>query len=186
MVSGLNTVSSLKAVNMQYETPPLTVCFSGHRPQKLPWGDNEDDARCRATKLRLISCVFAAYERGYRRFISGMAEGVDVMAAEAVLKLRELYPDVQLECALPYPNAENGTGELRARRLGVIRRADSVSIASPEYNSYCMHKRNRYMVDSSTLLIAVYSGERGGTDKTIEYAKQRGLEIVLIDPCGQV
>lgn len=27
-----------------------TVCFTGHRSQKLPWRFNEEDARCKAMK----------------------------------------------------------------------------------------------------------------------------------------
>ena len=36
-------------------TPEITCCFTGHRPQRLPWGDNEADLRCQAVKARLRS-----------------------------------------------------------------------------------------------------------------------------------
>ena len=32
---------------------PISCCFSGHRPGKLPWGDDEGDRRCLALKERL-------------------------------------------------------------------------------------------------------------------------------------
>ena len=30
-----------------------TLCFTGHRSQKLPWGFNEDDKRCKIMKKKL-------------------------------------------------------------------------------------------------------------------------------------
>ena len=35
----------------------MTVCFSGYRPEKLPWGYDEDDPRCAALKERLRQAV---------------------------------------------------------------------------------------------------------------------------------
>ena len=55
-----------------------TCCFTGHRPNKLPWGSNEGDPRCLALKERLAREVEAAYDKGYRHFISGMALGCDL------------------------------------------------------------------------------------------------------------
>ena len=121
-----------------------TACFTGHRPQKLPWGRNEEDMRCRIMKLRLISAVFEAYNRGYRRFISGMADGVDIIAAEAVLKLRENCGDVQLECALPFPRAGR-TAQNGARYDRVLSEADDIVTLSGAYHLACMAQRNRYM-----------------------------------------
>ena len=45
-----------------------------------------------------------------------------------------------------------------------------------------MQRRNRYMVDRSARLIAVYDGRLGGTMYTIQSAMKRELEVVLLDP----
>lgn len=45
-----------------------------------------------------------------------------------------------------------------------------------------MHERNRYMVTNSSLMIALYNGLPGGTQKTIEFAREQGLEIIIIKP----
>ena len=81
--------------------PAHTCCFTGHRPDKLPWGGNEEDPRCLALKGRLFAAVQAQYEAGVRHFICGMARGGDLYFAEAVLSLREHCPDLTLEAARP-------------------------------------------------------------------------------------
>ena len=54
------------------------VCaFTGHRPSKLPWKNNEDDARCVALKALLTEQIAVLVEAGVRDFCSGMAEGTD-------------------------------------------------------------------------------------------------------------
>ena len=73
---------------------PISCCFSGHRPGKLPWGDDEGDRRCLALKERLWNEMEAAYERGYRHFICGMAQGCDLYFCELALALRQLHGDV--------------------------------------------------------------------------------------------
>ena len=55
--------------------PQISCCFSGYRPGKLPWGNDENDPRCRALKARLRDVMEAAYDEGYRHFICGMAQG---------------------------------------------------------------------------------------------------------------
>ena len=42
---------------------PVTCCFTGHRPEKLPWGDDEADPRCRALKRKLADAVEARRQR---------------------------------------------------------------------------------------------------------------------------
>ena len=71
-----------------------TCCFTGHRPNKLPWGENEADPRCITLKEAIRREMERAYDRGFRHFISGMAMGCDLYFAEAALALREEYPEV--------------------------------------------------------------------------------------------
>ena len=80
---------------------PCTCCFTGHRPEKLPWGSDESDPRCTALKKKLSDAVEAAYEEGMRHFICGMARGCDFYFAEAVIELRRRKGDVSLEAAVP-------------------------------------------------------------------------------------
>ena len=38
-----------------------TCCFTGHRPDKLPWGVREDDPRCTDLKARLAAALEAVF-----------------------------------------------------------------------------------------------------------------------------
>ena len=49
------------------------------------------------------------------------------------------------------------------------------------YDRGCMLRRNRYMVDRSSLLIAAFDGTLGGTMYTVTYAMKKGVEIVTIE-----
>ena len=51
-------------------------------------------------------------------------------------------------------------------------------MVSDHYTSSCMQRRDRYMVDHASLLIAAFDGTAGGTRYTVEYALSRGLSIV--------
>ena len=164
---------------------PITCCFTGHRPAKLPWGDREDDPRCLELKARLAEAVRRAYDEGYRHFICGMALGCDFYFAEAVLALKADRPDATLEAAVPCPSQPDSWGEAdRARYRRLLARCDYETMVQDHYSPGCMHRRNRYMVDHSALLIAVFNGQSGGTRSTVAYALSRGLALVELSPEG--
>lgn len=72
-----------------------TCCFTGHRPKKLQKSEKEVVAA-------LERAVDAAVSDGYTTFISGMAQGVDIWAAECVLRRRQTGVPLRLLCAVPY------------------------------------------------------------------------------------
>ena len=160
-----------------------TCCFSGYRPEKLPWGDNESDPRCEALKEEMECAAERIYLSGIQHFISGMARGSDTYFCEVMLELREKHATITVEAAIPYKKqALKWRRNERDRYDRLVERCDYVTFVSQDYTRNCMLRRNRYMVDSASALIAVYDGKPGGTKYTMEYAERRGLEIIRIAP----
>ena len=158
-----------------------SCCFTGHRPAKLPWKFNEADERCAALKRRMADAVEMAYAEGYRHFLCGMAMGCDLYFGEVVLALRERYPDITLEAAIPCPTQAEGWPALqRERYFRLLAQCDLETMVSDRYTSGCMQRRDRYMVDHASLLIAVFDGTAGGTQYTMQYAMERRLDIIDI------
>lgn len=161
-----------------------TACFTGHRSQKLPWKFNEDDERCIAMKAILRQEIEKAILKGYRTFISGMAIGFDMICAETVLEFKRQYEDIKLIGALPYKTQDiKWSVKDRERYRGLLARLDDVRCLYDEYKGKDGYiERNKYMVNNSSLVIALYGGIYGGTSYTLKYAREQGLEIVIIKP----
>lgn len=160
--------------------------FTGHRPRKFPWGDNEADARCIALKKALAEEIAKLVDARYTDFFSGMAEGTDAWAAMAVLALKKENPALKLHCILPCEGQADGWS-VSARELyfSILGQADDVVYVSRKYSKGCMLKRNRYLVDHAACLLAVYNGEwRGGTAMTVRYAQKLEREIIILEPPG--
>lgn len=159
-----------------------TCCFTGHRPNKLPWRYDETDPRCLKLKTRIADAVEAAYAEGYRHFLCGMARGCDLYFCETVLEFRETHPDVTIEAAIPCPTQTDTWPEReRQRYQRLLEICDVCTMVSASYSSGCMQRRDRYMVDHASLLIAAFDGSAGGTRYTVEYALKRGISILDID-----
>jgi len=168
---------------MNEHTKFQTVCFSGYRPEKLPWGYDEEDERCRELKRRLFHVAEALYVSGRRRFLCGMARGCDTFFCEAVLTLRDIYPDVFIEAAIPCRSQPDAwTAAQRARYFELLDLCNARTYVSEKYTRDCMIRRNRFMVDASSVVITVYDGKFGGTMATRNYAAKKGCEIVDIMP----
>ncbi len=161
-----------------------SCAFTGHRPKKFPWGYNETDARCVALKKALAEEITKLVDAGYTDFFSGMAEGTDAWAAMAVLALKEKNPALRLHCVLPCEGqAEGWSASARERYFSILEQADEIVYVRREYSKGCMLERNRYLVDHTACLLAVYNGEqRGGTAMTVRYARKLGREIILLSP----
>lgn len=160
-----------------------TCCCTGHRPNGFPFRYGTDKKEHSAYLQALFQKTeLAITEYGVTDFISGMALGVDMDFAEIVLKLRKKYP-VALECAIPCPD-QTLKWKLKDKihYHAILRHADKITLVSESYTPECMLKRNRYMVDNSDLVIAVFNGiEKGGTWYTIRYARQNRVPVLLID-----
>ena len=63
---------------------------------------------------------------------------------------------------------------------------DYETMVQERYSPDCMIRRNRYMVDHSDLVIAVYDGADGGTRRTLEYAIRKKVPFLDIRPQAEM
>lgn len=153
----------------------LRCCFTGHRPGKLHMSELQ-------IKHALAAAIESAYADGYRTFITGMAQGVDIWAGELVLEFKGIHPDIHIICALPHPDFEKRwSKDWQQRYNTILSKADLTKTVCDTFSYGAYQKRNEWMVNHSARVIAVYNGEAGGTRNTIEYAKKQGVSLVMID-----
>ncbi len=160
-----------------------TCCFTGHRPKSLPWGYNETGLKCLAFKIKLKHIIEKQLDKGVTNFICGMAMGVDLIAAEMIIKLKKRYENISLEAAIPCKNQTNKWSfDYVERYKNILEYCDKVTYISESYTYDCMLKRNKYMVDNSDVVIAVWNGSsRSGTGATIRYANAKNKEVIIIN-----
>ena len=152
------------------------VCLTGNRPHKMPYAENSAEGL--ALKERLCAEAEKLICEGYTHFISGMALGADMYFAECVLRLKETH-GVTLEAAVPYPGqSDNFTQRDKQRYDAVLSAADKKTVLCESYTPYCFAKRNKYMVDSSDVVLAVCFTRSGGAASTVRYAASKGKRII--------
>jgi len=150
-------------------------CFTGHRPSKLQQDEH-------TIKQALAVAIDQAIARGFTTFITGMAQGTDIWAAEIVLERRNDNPELKPICALPHPDFEKSwRAEWQKRYNDVRNAADLERTICPAYSKAAYQKRNIWLVDHSALVIAVFNGKPGGTLNTIRYAQQNHVEILYAE-----
>lgn len=159
-----------------------SVSVSGHRPEKLGFSCD----RTNMLEKRLISLLYARLEEclneGRNCFFTGGSRGVDLWAAEIVTIWKNEGRDVKLITVLPYKGyGSSYTGSELYTFNRILDFSDAVEYISQTYTRDCMFRRNEYMVDHSSVLVAVLREERSGTGQTIRYAKKRGTAVKLID-----
>ena len=151
------------------------VCFTGHRPEKQTRHE-------KSIKKDLEKEIRQAAADGLNVFITGMARGVDIWAAQIVLMLRDEGYDVKLMCVCPYEGFElRWSQEWQKAYREIMAAADFVKYVCEGYNRTCFQARNEWMVNHSARVIAVFNGEKSGTKNTIDYAMKVGVPVVCIE-----
>lgn len=160
---------------MSQELKIHRCCFTGHRPEKLT-------ADSTTIKEALATEIDKAITDGITEFITGMARGVDLWAAELVLERRETNPSISLFCAIPYEGFEKKWSESwQSLYRNILANADGSKVFQPHFTYTSFQERNRWMVDCSERVIAVFCGEKGGTKNTLDYASKVGVTIRILE-----
>lgn len=169
-----------------------SCAITGHRPTRFKFGYKENMSGCKRLKKRLHDQFVLLYEQGVRTFYVGGALGVDQWSGEILLRLKEQpeYGGIELIVVLPFTGHEDGWDERsKARLLFLLQQSAKVVIVCNAPSAEAYKARNRYMVDHSDVLVAVYDNARAirsGTGMTVNYAQLKGIPLILIHPDSAV
>ncbi len=152
-----------------------TCFFTGHR--NVPAGEQQS-----IYEKTYLLCASLAEKMNIDTFVCGGALGFDTLAAQAVLKLRKHRPEIRLHLVLPCrEQAARWSAAAQRTYREILEAADAVEYVSDRYTSYCMHERNRRMVDKSSCGVVFLRRASGGTAYTIRYATEQGVKLYSVD-----
>lgn len=146
-----------------------TMAVTGHRVIK----EN-------ISEKTLTSILEGAISLGYDTFLVGMAVGFDMLCFKVLEKIRK-EKNIRIIACIPCENQEKKYSiSQKIEYEKMIASADERIVLSKEYTPYCMLKRNRFMVDNCSYLLAYLREEKGGTKYTVDYADKNGVRVRLI------
>lgn len=130
---------------------------------------------------RLVEKITELIGLGCTTFISGMATGFDIIAAECVNELRGLVKDVSIELVLAIPFIEQSAAYpsfWKEKYDKLLNDCDKAVLISDGYFPGCYMRRNIFMVDNSDIVLTFYDGKPGGTKNTVKYAEKIGRKVI--------
>ena len=146
-----------------------SVAVTGHRTvENLNEGKLED-------VFRLL------IKKGYDTYLVGMAVGFDTICFNILDKLRKEF-DIKIIACIPCKDqAKYFTESQKEEYERIVALADEKRIFSEKFTSYCMHRRNCYMVDNASIIIAYINKTFGGTYNTVKYAEKKGKRVIKVN-----
>ena len=133
---------------------------------------------------RLSKTVEDLIQKGYLYFGVGGARGFDALASEVVLELKKKYQQIHLILVLPFDLQYIHEGNWEQAEIAQYQRlkvqASKVIVLTPGYSPGVYYRRNRHLVDNSSVCIAYMTRKNSGTSYTVSYAKEKQLQIINI------
>lgn len=169
------------------EKEKLNICVTGHRPERLPGKYdifNKENSVISDNIYKELKNIINENIDKEITLINGLALGIDQMFAIVCINLKSEYPNILIESAIPCLNHSDKWPNINDKKRWqyIVDNSDIVTYVSQNvYTSYCMIKRNEYMVNKSDLVIAFWDGiEKGGTYNAINQAKKKNKKVINI------
>jgi uncharacterized phage-like protein YoqJ len=148
----------------------VIICGTGHRPDKLGGYTDEVFLGLVSLARSYICDVRTKTDEGKDiRIISGGALGWDQALAEAAWR-----EGVPYTLALPFPGFEDRWPDKSKKYLaGLMFRSQRTHfVCESGYAGWKMQERNKWMVDNSDAVLALWNGSPGGTSNCVKYAEK--------------
>lgn len=186
------------------DTPKLTLAFTGHRPDKLAGYERE---KYRAFTDELADLLYQQYyQHGYRKFITGGAQGFDQLAFWSVEKMRRIHKldDVENIVYIPFQGQESRWKDEGCfskndykKMLCAATRTQVLLGPLAQRNEIvaALMARNRAMVDAANTVLALclsssWKEDKGGTAAAMRYAATKKVQLdqlgALRDAAGNI
>lgn len=107
------------------------------------------------------------------------------LGADQIWAIAGLHRGINVTAAIPFIGQEKAWPEESQWMYWQILKHKKVTpayICEPGYAAWKMQKRNEWMVDHCTFLVAVWNGSNGGTKNCVDYAIKTGKKILQINP----
>ncbi len=147
---------------------PNTLLIAGHR--------DVDDAEVKKVCAKAFKKM-----KTYKTLITGMAMGVDIVAAETCLQ----ETDWNIIAAIPCYGQEakwSSTWQKRYWKILADERVTVVYITDTAWTKGCYFKRNNWMVKSCNKAILFMHDQNSGTGHTYRMLQERGRKTFVYDP----
>ena len=144
----------------------LTCC--GHR-DFVETAEAENQLTMFLEKYARENVRLVCYNGGYGNF--------DYFAAKCVQRMQEQYSNIRNCLVLPYID------QPFLERIEIFKNHFDETIYPPLESvprKYAIIRRNEWMVDSADIVIAYVTYSWGGAARTLEYAKRKNKNIILI------
>lgn len=169
--------------------PLKTVCISGHREKSIIPYMNDISYRTltlNTVRLMLYRYIDMAEEYGFEYFISGLATGTDLWASDYIIRKKTDGSNIKFIGAVPFLRHAEFFPESSLSTLSYIEKNSDYLVTTCEdenahyyKGSPLYRKRNYYMVDKSSAVIAFLNDDKhvSGTAQTVNYAYKNGKKI---------
>ena len=177
----------------------ISICFTGHRPNKLFGYDILTEGNqqiCQQTYDIVEDIIKKDLNQEYV-FYHGGALGYDFFSFFVIMNLKANYPKVKIKQIMTIPFKKQYI-KWKKEDIGnyfyCLKHSDEIiyvdrleeysvkNVIQGIYHPAKMQKRNEYMVDHSDIVIACYDGSNGGTKNCITYAEKLGKNIIKLNP----
>ena len=118
-----------------------------------------------AVRKRLTDEIHA----GYRMFYLGGYGDFDNLAVAVLSEFKKAYPDMERLLIIPYIDREYNTAQYDGTLYPPLENVPK---------RFAISRRNRWMIEQASVVIAYVDHSWGGAAKTLDYAIKKGLQII--------
>ena len=164
------------------ENSTHVCCVKGHSPENLPFGGKESIIDVYKIKIALYQEIDKAIDNGYTCFMNDACRGVNFWATQYILQKRKRNPNIQLKLVVncDEPIETWCCNDLQTYN-SILLHANGIPRFGCEYTHDFMQIKHIYMINKSSLLLAVWNGQASNTKNCIDFAKHKGIKTTVIN-----